>query len=560
MSTERKFKELNVFGFYQKRLSLLLLLSTIPSCIISFRFLFTVYEPEFHCDVPAALSENYLNVTESKYEYLLNVTVPWTTNDKQELVRSECLNYDIPVIDDSKNESGTGWVLNSTLPCKRWRFAQDGVSALTELKFVCERAWMKPFSFTAYAFGQMCGTFAVRPISDIFGRRRVFLATLVLQYMVCLILSFSTSAPMYMSVVFLTGATDMVYGTAFALGIETTSTEKRTFITFCCQMGYSLGFLVLTFLGYFFRDWRWLLRAFSLTALLYIPYYWLIDESPRWLSSVGREEESQRILSKIAKLNKTHNTPLQDLVELETNLSGSPKNEKFFLKFFQLLKLVLKQPVLLKRLIIVFFAWYCTSLTYYVIGLNPNNLSENRFVNLCLLGLVDMAATVGYYLISAKVGRRNSYVFMMLGLALLSAITPFANKVHRLLAVVMVCVCKFAASLLFTVLYTHTTELFPTALRQSTLGMSDATARIGSITAPFILFAGDPTRVKTISIAIGAVLLVSSALYRLLPKTINVPLPQTIDDAVAMGSSEAFCLSCRNTKNQSNEEDDSTNI
>uniref|UniRef100_H2XZ80 Major facilitator superfamily (MFS) profile domain-containing protein n=1 Tax=Ciona intestinalis TaxID=7719 RepID=H2XZ80_CIOIN len=518
MSKEREFKELNAFGFYQKRLSLLLLLSTIPSCIISFRFLFTVYEPEFHCDVPAvriklwqkscsiiisllyALSENYTNVTESQYEYLLNATVPWTTND-------------------------------NTSPCKRWRFAQDGVSALTELKFVCERAWMKPFSFTAYAFGQMCGTFAVRPISDIFGRRRVFLTTLVLQYMVCLILSFSTSAPMYMSVVFLTGATDMVYGTAFALGIETTSTEKRTFITFCCQMGYSLGFLVLTFLGYFFRDWRWLLRAFSFTAIFYIPYYWLIDESPRWLSSVGRKEESQRVLSKIAKLNKAHNASSHDLTELETNLSGFPKNEKVkSLKFFQLLKLVLKQPVLLKRLIIVFFAWYCTSLTYYVIGLNPNNLSENRFVNLCLLGLVDMAATVGYYLISAKIGRRNSYVFMMLGLALLSAITPFANKLHRLLAVVMVCVCKFTASLLFTVLYTHTTELFPTALRQSTLGMSDATARVGSITAPFILFAGDPTRVKTISIAIGAVLLVSSALYRLLPKTINVPLPQTIDD------------------------------
>nr|XP_026690386.1 organic cation transporter protein-like isoform X3 [Ciona intestinalis] len=555
MSKEREFKELNAFGFYQKRLSLLLLLSTIPSCIISFRFLFTVYEPEFHCDVPAALSENYTNVTESQYEYLLNATVPWTTNDKQELVRSECFNYDIPNIDALRNESGTGRVVNSTSPCKRWRFAQDGVSALTELKFVCERAWMKPFSFTAYAFGQMCGTFAVRPISDIFGRRRVFLTTLVLQYMVCLILSFSTSAPMYMSVVFLTGATDMVYGTAFALGIETTSTEKRTFITFCCQMGYSLGFLVLTFLGYFFRDWRWLLRAFSFTAIFYIPYYWLIDESPRWLSSVGREEESQRILSKIAKLNKTHNIPTHDLEKLKTNLSGFPEKEKVkSLKFFEVSKLVLKQPVLLKRLFIVFFAWYCTSLTYYVIGLNSNNLSENRFLNLCLMGLVDIAATVGYYLISAKIGRRNSYVFMMLGLALLSAITPFAHKLSIVLVVVMVCVCKFAASLLFTVIFVHTTELFPTTQRQSTLGISNAMAIIGSLTAPYILFAGDPTRVKIISIAIGAVLLVSSALYRLLPKTINVSLPQTMDDAIAMGRTDTTCLKLRRAKSNRDEE------
>ncbi|XP_078484997.1 organic cation transporter protein-like isoform X2 [Ciona intestinalis] len=387
MSKEREFKELNVFGFYQKRLSLLLFLSTIPSCILSFRFLYTVYEPEFHCDVPAALSENNINVTESKYEYLLNVTVPWNTNDKQELVRSECFNYDMYGIDTLTNESGTGWVVNNTSPCKRWRFAQDGVSALTEFKFVCERAWMKPFTFTVYAVGKMFGTCAVGPTSDKFGRRVVFLVLIALQYIALLLLSFSTSAPMYMSVVVLTGVVDTVYPPAISLGTEFASTEKRTFITFCAQMGYSLGFLVLTFLGYFFRDWRWLLRAFSFTALLYIPYYWLIDESPRWLSSVGREEESQRILSKIAKLNKTHNIPSHDLEELETNLSGSLKNEKVkSLKFFEVLKLVLKQPVLLKRLIIVFFAWYCTSLTYYVIELQQfvgKSFFESLFIGTC---------------------------------------------------------------------------------------------------------------------------------------------------------------------------------
>nr|XP_026696705.1 organic cation transporter protein-like [Ciona intestinalis] len=553
--SKEEFEELNVFGFYQKRLSLLLLLSTIPSCALTFRFLFTLYEPEFHCDVPSALSENYLNVTKSKYEYLLNSTVPWTTDDKQELVRSECSNYDVSDIDFLTNKSGTVWLVNRTLPCKQWRFAQDGVSALTEFKFVCERAWMKPFSFTIYAVGKMCGTFAIGPTSDKFGRRVVFLATLASQFLVALLMSFSPTASMYMSILFFTGATDVVYSAAFSLGIEFASTKKRTFITFCCQMGFSLGFLVLTFLGYFFRDWRWLLRVFSFSGLLYIPYYWLIDESPRWLKSIGREEESQRILSKIAKLNKTHKISSQDSNELETKLFDSPKNEKENgLKFFELLKLLVKQPVLLKRILVVFFAWYCTSLAYFVIGLNTNNLSENRFLNLCVLGLLDIAATAGYYLIAGKVGRRNSYVYMMLVIALLSAITPFVNQWSTVLVAVMVCVCKFAASLLFTVIYAHTNELFPTTLRQSIMGMSGVTARIGSLTAPYILFAGDPNKVKTISIAIGAVLLVSSALYRFLPKTINEPLPQTIDDAVAMGRSHVACFKLRRSKSSRDEE------
>uniref|UniRef100_F6PI79 Major facilitator superfamily (MFS) profile domain-containing protein n=2 Tax=Ciona intestinalis TaxID=7719 RepID=F6PI79_CIOIN len=194
-------------------------------------------------------------------------------------------------------------------------------------------------------------------------------------------------------------------------------------------------------------------------------------------------------------------------------------------------------------MLIVCLAWFCINLLYYVIGLNSNSLSGNRFINVFLLGLLDIAATAWFYLTADKLGRRNSYISMVTMMAIFTVLTPFAGKWHPTLTNVLVCTSKLIASVGFSIILLYTGELFPTALRQSITGISNAVGKMGGITAPYVLYAGDPTGSITTSIIIGSVLLASAVLFLFLPRAINQTLPQSIEDAVNMRS-EVACLGC----------------
>lgn len=49
---------------------------------------------------------------------------------------------------------------------------------------------------------------------------------------------------------------------------------------------------------------------------------------------------------------------------------------------------------------------------------------------------------------------------------------------------------KFGFTMSFTVVYIYTAEIYPTVLRNLGMGMCSSAARIGSITAPYIIFLG----------------------------------------------------------------------
>ena len=54
----------------------------------------------------------------------------------------------------------------------------------------------------------------------------------------------------------------------------------------------------------------------------------------------------------------------------------------------------------------------------------------------------------------------------------------------------MVLTGKFGFTMAFSVVYIYTAELYPTVLRNIGIGMCSSAARIGSITAPYVIYLG----------------------------------------------------------------------
>ncbi|KAL8589919.1 hypothetical protein ACOMHN_024006 [Nucella lapillus] len=97
-----------------------------------------------------------------------------------------------------------------------------------------------------------------------------------------------------------------------------------------------LGTFLVCGLSYFIWDWRWLQVLNGAPFIFCLSYWWLIDESPRWLLSRGRVQEARKVLLEVMKVNKifipTDGPLAEDTIimdNLHQNQASAVVNEAF---------------------------------------------------------------------------------------------------------------------------------------------------------------------------------------------------------------------------------------
>lgn len=104
---------------------------------------------------------------------------------------------------------------------------------------------------------------------------------------------------------FLAVATGGTMVTSFVLTMELIGAKYRATVGIIYQIPFNLGHLSLPLFGYFLRNWDMFQLAISLPSILFLSYYFLLPESPRWLITVGKTEEAVKIMETAAKRSET---------------------------------------------------------------------------------------------------------------------------------------------------------------------------------------------------------------------------------------------------------------
>uniref|UniRef100_A0A8C6TRN1 Major facilitator superfamily (MFS) profile domain-containing protein n=1 Tax=Neogobius melanostomus TaxID=47308 RepID=A0A8C6TRN1_9GOBI len=310
---------------------------------------------------------------------------------------------------------------------------------------------------------------------------------------------------------------------AFIAGAEIfTGNVQLLFITLGMGLTFSTGYLLMPFLAFFLRDWKSFQMAISLPILLYLPFWWVIPESPRWLLSQGRVDEAEAIVRKAADMNKVNAPP----VVFEDEMTEGLRTEKE--KRYTVLD-VFKTSNIRTTTMILCFLWFSVAVGYFGVTLNTSKLTHDPYLGSCISAMVEMPAYLVTWLSVKRIPRR---VFissaMVLGgvcLLLLPAIPPSL----RWLSVTLEMIGKFFVVATQNLLFAYTAEVFPTVLRNTATGVCSTWGRIGSCISPFIIqlrlyFTFLPPVVigtLTVGSAIGALFL---------PETARQPLPETIQD------------------------------
>ncbi|KAI4893739.1 hypothetical protein NFI96_026668 [Prochilodus magdalenae] len=512
---------LGTWGPFQLTVFLALAFSILPNGFVGLYIVFVGDTPPHECLIPEES-----NISELWRE----AAIPMVTQDGV-LTHSSCTRYRL---DTLQNYSRLGYIpdvdvnmtdieLESCLD--GWSYSKEIYQStiVTEWDLVCENEYKGPLSSSVYFLGVLMGTFISGQLSDKYGRRPVLFAMMAMQTVTIFVQMFSPSWEVFSAIYFFVGFSGFSnYVVGFVLaGSEILSPATR--VVFCSLgvfMGSGIGQLFLPLAAYFIRSWRWLVLTNALTGILYIPLWWFIPESPRWLLSQGRIDEAEAILKQAAHKNKVS---VPEVIFAPAEIEEAVAKTKKKYSIFD----ILRSCNTVTMCIICSLLWMVITMSYYGLILNTSNLHGDPFLNYFISSVVELPAYVIAWLLLKYLSRRfcQSSTLLLGGVIIL--FVQLVPKDLPELAIFLEMVGKFSITAAFCVVYVVTSELFPTVVRNVAMGTCSMSARVGSIISPFIIYLGNHYRyLPYLLIGIWAVL--ASVLCLFLPETSGKVLPETI--------------------------------
>lgn len=431
---------------------------------------------------------------------------------------------------------------NKTLKtCESWVFDTQYYSSSRgiEWNFVCSRRWMGAAAQTAYMVGVLFGSLILGRLCDKFGRKTVFVWAGILQLFFGVIVAFTFNYSSFIAVRFLYGIFGSgSYIAGFVLTMELVGPSKRTLCGVMFQIMFAVGIMLLAAWGYLIDNRFYLQILYALHAVLLLPHWFLLDESPRWLWAQGRARESVAVIEKALKMNRS--TEIVDTPALVSHCKATCA--KYTDEHSAGTSDLFRTSNMLKKTLIICGCWFANSVVYYGLSLNTTKLNGNPYFIMFLMGVVELPSYVIVLYFLDRVGHR-ALISMMMLLGGISCLVVAALPHGSTSTTGVVMVGKMFISGSYSIIYKYSAELFPTVVRSSGVGLGSMCASVSGATAPLISLL-DTLNPKIPTIIFGFMALVSGFSTFFLPETLDRNLPQSLEDGERFGVGDTCFTNC----------------
>ncbi|XP_048475579.1 solute carrier family 22 member 6-A-like [Rhincodon typus] len=302
--------------------------------------------------------------------------------------------------------------------------------------------------------------------------------------------------------------------------------KVRTAVSTYFNYSYTFGQLILVGIAFAIQHWRWL--QFTLATPFYIFFLssWWFPESARWLILQNKADVALKHLKWVAKLNnkeeegKTLTTAiLKSTMEKElSNIKGK----------YSVLDLF-KTPIMCKIACCTMLVWFSTSFAYYGLAIDLQRFGVDIYLIQIIFGAVDIPAKLLGVVTLSYIGRRFTQGTSLILAGSIVIINIFIPKDMQALRTSLAAIGKGCLATAFSCCYLHAGELYPTVVRQTGMGLVTTMARFGAMVAPVVKMTGDYIAFLPMTIY-GGMAIISGIAGFLLPETLNIPLPDTIEE------------------------------
>jgi OCT family organic cation transporter-like MFS transporter 4/5 len=502
-----------------------------------------------------------------------NLPASWTDDQKKQFsipyedgktTYEKCKSYDVSgwgTINEDFNsalKSRPENYADTTIVCQGYTYNKsEGLDTIVnDWDLVCDRLPLLSSVQGSYMGGVFVGCIVFGWASDKFGRRLTMLIAALIQTVSSIAAAFATNYVIFLIMRFLIAfSVSGVFECGFVLVTEICGPKYRTYFGILTQFPFGIGAALLPIIAYFIRSWKSLQLAISVPCCLLGLYYFFVPESPRWLMAEGRIDEAIKILKDGAKRNgKSLPASDEEIKEMMQAMFEEQEDEKQaevvhkttkqkLYEVFKELIILVETPEMRKRTLNIFYSWLIVAMVYYGLSFNSKNLGGDRYVNGFISGFVEVPAVVIIIPALAKFGRRLCYcgTFISGGVSCgLVAIATFAMtaeqlKKYEFVTIGFAMLGKFLISMTFAIAYLYTAELFPTKVRNLAVGTASTFARIGSMSAPYIVDLLGAAHAGIPVVIFGIASTSAGLLSLMLPETLNKKLPESVAEIERIG-------------------------
>ncbi|XP_059811423.1 solute carrier family 22 member 6-A-like isoform X2 [Hypanus sabinus] len=503
---------LEMVGGLGKFQAIHVVLLTFPDLFMSCHNLlqnFVAAVPDHRCRVQLGdEGSRYLNVTEEPLrEEFLRVFLPLDEEGRPD----KCRMYTSPQwhLLGTNETQGNGSQPDTQACTDGWVYdrSQFTSTIVTEWDLVCDRKSLKRMVQSIYMAGLLIGACVLGRLSDKFGRRTLLQWSYLLLAVSGTCAAFSSSFPLFCFWRFLSGVgLSGVIINSISLNIEWIPTRFRTPISMSGSFCYTLGQILLAGIAYGLKDW------------------WL-SESARWLIVNGKEHVALKQLKRAAKVNGREAEGERLTVKI---LKASVENDQLTAKKQSVLDLF-RTPVMRRITCCMMVVWFSTSFAYYGLSIDLQGFGVNIYLIQLIFGAVDFPAKTTAFLTLSLIGRRFTQVTTLTLAGSTILVNSMIPKDLQNVRTSLAALGKGCLSASFTCCYLYVTELYPTVVRQTGMGLVGTMARVGAMVAPIIRLTGDYIPFLP-SLIYGGMTVVAGITAFFLLETRNIPLPETIED------------------------------
>ncbi|RNA07109.1 organic cation transporter -like, partial [Brachionus plicatilis] len=285
-------------------------------------------------------------------------------------------------------------------------------------------------------------------------------------------------------------------------------------------------------LAYFCRNHKSLSVIIAAISLLIPAALWIVPESPRWLILQKRKTEALRILGKISKSNKKPMRFIEEIESLQNSTITLYSNNNESIDLIEILKLFIKKRLYLFRSLILLLNWIITQVIFYGVSFFTEKFAGNPYLNFIVSTILELFALILILLTTERFGRKVPFT-ISLGLTGLSfLIIPILPDMYYNYSTYFALFGKFCITFSFNLLYTITSEFYPTFMRNSMTSLLIAIGRFGSISSTYIHVMSDSLKYENLPFLIFGSTSFTAALlfFSFIPETKDRSLPENLDE------------------------------
>uniref|UniRef100_A0A8C5PW85 Solute carrier family 22 member 3 n=1 Tax=Leptobrachium leishanense TaxID=445787 RepID=A0A8C5PW85_9ANUR len=527
-------KEAGEYGRYQKRVFILLCMTGITFAFSFVSVVFLGQLPEsYWCRTPEV--EQISKICAWSPHEERNFTVPWTAAERSEQSQSHCHMYDVKWNNSTSSlncadplSSFTNQSLGQlpVKPCHDgWVYEEYRTSIISQYNLVCSDAWKLDLTQASLNLGFLMGAFTLGYAADRYGRKITYLISAFGVGVCGVVVAFAPNFYVMVFFRFLQG----IFGkgtwmTCYVIVTELVGSKQRRIVGIVVQMFFTLGVMIIPGIAYLIPTWQGIQLAISLPNFLFLFYYWLIPESPRWLLIRKKKEKALKIMNDIAKENGTFLTPNYCQITVPDEDVADPACMD-----------LVRKPQMRKCTLIIMYAWFTSAVIYQGLVMRLGIVSGSLYMDFFISAVVELPAAVIILLTIDRIGRRIPFALSNAGAGIACLITAFISDDLLWLKRTLATIGRLCITMAFEIVYFVNTELYPTSLRNLSVSLCSGMCDLGGILAPFLLFRLAALWVELPLIIFAILGLLCGGLVMLLPETMGISLPETIEDVENLG-------------------------